>query len=97
MCMRMCVYVSVHVCACVYVCICVGVCPCKSNCIKIYIYIYIPEKWGTKASSRQTSARVAAQVTWSTACESAVPRMRGWVCNDNGDGGSREASRAASG
>ena len=69
------------------------------NYLETYIYIYIPEKGGTKASSRQTSvsflAGVAAQNTWSAACESAVLRMRGGVCN--GDGGSREASRAALG
>ena len=47
----------------------------------LYIYIYIPEKGGRKpAAARRVSlflAGVAAQDTWSAACEAAVPRMRG--------------------
>ena len=58
-----------------------------------------PEKGGRKpAAARRVSlflAGNAAQNTRSAACESAVPRMRGGVCN--GDGGSRETSRAAFG
>ena len=66
----------------------------------IYIlYIYIPEKGGRKpAAARRVSlflAGVAAEDTWSEACGSVVPRMRGGVCN--GDGGNKEASRAALG
>ena len=44
-----------------------------------YIYIYIPENGGTKASSRQTSVffwRASRHKTWSAACESAVLRCR---------------------
>ena len=68
----------------------------------IYIlkkYIYIPVKGDERQQPPDEClsflAGVAAQDTWSAACEAAVPRMRGDVCN--GDGGSREASRAALG
>ena len=56
---------------------------CMYVCMYVYTYIYIcePEKGGRKpAAARRVSlflAGVAAQDTWSAACEAAVPRMRG--------------------
>ena len=60
--------------------------------------VYLRRGGRKPAAARRVSlflAGVAAQDTWPAACEPAVPRMRGGVCN--GDGGSREASRAALG
>ena len=64
----------------------------------IYRYVYLRRGGRKPAAAGRVSlflASVAAQDTWSAACEPAVPRLRGGV--RNGDRGSREASWAALG
>ena len=66
-----------------------------------YINIYTREG-GTKASSRQTSVsfsggRRGTRHMVGSLRVSGAADARGGICNDNGDGGSREASRAALG
>ena len=61
----------------------------KCNMFPQIVGEHIPEKGGDESQQPPDECLFFWQAS--------VPRMRGGVCNDNGDGGSREASRAALG